>query len=86
MANIYTSDFLIPDNNLVEIEITQINLSNIKLEVKKYSASNELIGNVNPSISYIENGGCSEGKTRVRLYFNDSQVNINEKVKFAVDN
>jgi hypothetical protein len=87
MANLYTSALLQPSENLVEILIDRITMdAQIKLEVSKFSAQDELIEVIIPPTTYVENGGCPEDKTRVRVYLNEGQVAAGEKLQIKLDN
>lgn len=89
MANLHTSSLETPVDNLVELLIDTIDMSNLDIEVlvDKYSAGDALIGAITPSVSYIENGGFPEegSKTRVRVYFEEGQVTAGEKVEIKIN-
>jgi hypothetical protein len=86
MATVYTSALIAPVDGLVDVEIDQINVQNrLALEVSRYSAQEELVGVIVPPTTYIENGGCAEGKTRVRVYLAEGQLQSGEKIQFKID-
>lgn len=87
MANLYTSALLEVSANPVEILINRVALdSQIKLEVSKFSAADELIGVIIPPTTYVENGGCAEDKTRIRVFLDEGQVAAGEKIQVKLDN
>jgi hypothetical protein len=87
MANLYTSGLIAPSANPVDFEIDQLDLSaQVKLEVSKFSAQDELIGVIVPPTTYVENGGCTAGKTRIRVFLEDGQVAAGEKIQVKLDN
>jgi len=73
--------------NPVEILINRVSIdAQVKLEVSKFSASDELVGVVVPPTTYVENGGCAEDKTRIRVFLNEGQVAAGEKIQVKLDN
>lgn len=87
MSNLYISSLIQPTENSVDIEINRISLSErLLLTVEKYSTQGELIGTIIPPTTYVENGGCPEDKTRIRVFLNDGQVGVGEKIKIKLDN
>jgi hypothetical protein len=86
MSNLYTSELLTVATDPVEILIDRITIdAQNKFEVSKFSAQNELIGVIIPPIAYIENGGCAEDKTRIRVYLSEGQVAAGEKIQVKLD-
>jgi len=80
MTILYTSELEIPSDNLVSLIINQITLDpNIKVEVNKWSSSDEYIEDIIPRMSYIENN--IENKTHIRVYLSEGQVLSGEKIK-----
>jgi hypothetical protein len=86
MANLFTSDLLVPAANPVEILINRVVIEQSKLEVSKYSAQDELVGVIVPPTTYVENGGCAEDKTRIRVFLAEGQVASGEKIQVKLDN
>jgi DNA helicase IV len=84
MTTIYESNLLQIENNSHELLIDRIqDLSLTRLVVEKYNSNDELIGEVNPDVSYVENS--VEDKTRIRVMFNDNQINQSEKIKIIIN-
>jgi hypothetical protein len=87
MANLFTSALLEVSVNPVEILIDRVAIDGqVKLEVSKFSAADELIGVIAPPTTYVENGGCAENKTRIRVFLDEGQVAAGEKIQVKLDN
>lgn len=87
MANLFTSELIQPENNLVELLIDRISLdSSVALEVFKYSNTDTLLGKIVPPTTYVENGGCPEDKTRIRVFLSENQLEQGEKVQLQINN
>ena len=86
MANLFTSALLEVSANPVEILINRVALdAQVSLEVSKFSAVDELIGAIVPPTTYVENGGCAEDKTRIRVFLADGQVASGEKIQVKLN-
>ncbi len=84
MANLYTSELLTVSTDPVEILIDRVPIdSQVKLEVSKFSAQDQLIGVINPPTTYVEN--CIDTKTRIRVYLSEGQVAAGEKIQVKLD-
>ena len=84
MSNLYTSELLTVSTDPVEILIDRVALDpQIRLEVSKFSAQDQLIGVINPPTTYVEN--CVDTKTRIRVYLNVDQVAAGEKIQVKLD-
>jgi|WetSurMetagenome_2_1015567.scaffolds.fasta_scaffold1189843_2 hypothetical protein len=87
MANLFTSELIQPTENPVEILINRVSLdAQVKLEVSKFSALDELVEVIIPPTTYVENGGCPEDKTRIRVFLTEGQVAAGEKIQVKLDN
>jgi hypothetical protein len=87
MANLFTSELLSVTENQVDILIDRVTIdAQIKLEVSKFSASDELIGSLVPTTTYVENGGCPEDKTRIRVFLAEGQLGAGEKIQIKLEN
>ena len=84
MANLYTSELLTVSTDPVEILIDRVALDpQIRLEVSKFSAQDELIAVINPPTTYVEN--CVDTKTRIRVFLSEGQVAAGEKIQVKLD-
>jgi len=87
MANLFTSELLQVTENPVDILIDRVSIdSQVKLEVSKFSALDINLGAIVPPTTYVENGGCPEDKTRVRVFLNDGQLEVGEKIQIKLEN
>lgn len=85
-SNLFTSSITQPIDNLLEILIDRISLVPIfEIEVFKYSENDVLIGLITPSMSDIDNAGCPEDKTRIRVFLNEGQVAAGEKLQIKLN-
>jgi hypothetical protein len=85
MTNLYTSAIMEVASDPVEILIDRVEIAaQIKLEVSKFSASDELVGVIVPPTTYVEN--CVDTKTRIRVFLNEGQVAAGEKIQVKLDN
>ena len=86
MANLYTSDLIVVGTETIDFEIDQLTLDQfVSIKVEKYSASDVYIEDIVPDKSYIENGGCTEGKTRIRIFLESGQAEATEKIKVIIN-
>jgi hypothetical protein len=86
MANLYTSELLSLSDNALDILIDRVeDLMEAKLSVTKYSGAGVELEEIVPEVTYVENGGCPEDKTRIRVYCKPSQVLVDETVKISLD-
>lgn len=85
MANLYTSDLIVPSSDPVEILIAEVALTpSISLEVNKFTSGDQLIGTIIPPVSYVEN--CIENQTRIRVFLSSGQVEAGEKIQVKLNN
>jgi hypothetical protein len=85
MANLFTSQLMEVSENPVEILIDRVSIdAQVKLEVSKFSADDELVGVMVPPTTYVEN--CVDAKTRIRVYLDEGQVAAGEKIQVKLDN
>jgi len=85
MANLYTSELLLVEANPVEVLIDRVELtSQPHLEVTKFSAQDVALGTIIPPTTYVEN--CVDTKTRIRVFLNEGQVAVGEKLQIKLEN
>lgn len=84
MTNLYTSELLTVTVDPVEILIDRVTLDRqVRLEVSKFSAQDELIEVITPPVSYVEN--CVDTKTRIRVFLNEGQIAAGEKLQVKLE-
>jgi len=83
MANLYTSDLEVPVDNLVDLEISQVDLTSVRTEVTHYTSGDSLIGVIVPPTVYVENN--IQDITHIRVYLAEGQVAAGEKIKIKLD-
>jgi len=80
MANLFTSDLVVPESDPVEFLIDRVDIfeNKVSLVVEKYTAGDEFVANLVPPTTYVEN--CIEDKTRIRVFLAAGQVAAGEKI------
>ena len=86
MINLYTSSFIVVNDGNFDFEIDQISInSSISSIVQKYDNGENYLSDIIPDYIYIENGGCSEGKTRIRGFLGVGKAQSTDKIKILIN-